>query len=259
MTQDKKFLVDVGLEGLPFPMKVNAKANTEGQQTIATISISARIMQEFEPQWIDRFIQIVHAHRDRIGTKTLAVNITEYLKRLQASTVVVDFRYPFFIEKLTPVAKEKCLVRYMCTYSAKLTSLDDKPKITFSIDVPAITTYPQSTALKSGGLFGQLSSFHIEVESEKDIFPEDLVTIVDKCALVPVYSFLTDEDQSFVINKIHSESKTSVEAVDAIRTELSHDKNITWYSVKCANFGMLHSYTTVIRTEKSIWVPFSSY
>ena len=115
MLDEKKFLVDVGMRNLPFPMRVISKVNPDGQSTIADISITARIMQEFEAQWIDKFIQIVHEHRDRIGTETLRVNIMDYLKELKATTVRIDFDYPFFIEKLTPVSKEKCLVRYLCS------------------------------------------------------------------------------------------------------------------------------------------------
>ncbi len=75
MIDEKKFLVDVGFRDLPFPMRVISKVEPEGQFTIAKISINAQIMQEFEAQWIDKFIQIVHAHRNRIGTKTLKNNI----------------------------------------------------------------------------------------------------------------------------------------------------------------------------------------
>jgi GTP cyclohydrolase I len=216
-------------------------------------------MQEFEAQWIDKFIRIVHEHRDRIGTKTLSVNIMDYLKELNATTVRIDFDYPLFIEKLTPVSKEKCLVRYRCTYSAKADSIEAKPKIFFKIEVPAITTYPASDPEKPGGLFGQLSIVVIEIQSQQDVYPEDIVDIVDKHALSPVYSFLTAEDQSFIIQKVHSEQKTSVVMTDEIKSELARNPAIDWYSVRCSNFGMLHSYSTVIGTEKSRWVPFSGY
>ncbi len=259
MNDEKKFLVDVGFRNLPFPMRVVSKLEPEGQFTIAKISIDAQIMQEFEAHWIDKFIQIVHAHRERIGTNTLKVNILDYLKELKASTVKIDFTYPFFVEKITPVSEEKCLVCYACTYSAKVSSSNDKPKIRFNIEIPCITTYPGSSEIKPGGLFGQLSKVAIEVETTLDIFPEDMVTIVDKYALSPVYSFLTEEDQAFVIHKVHSQSLTSVALTDKIKNELAQNLNIDWYSVRCSNFGMLHSYSTIIGTEKSRWVPFSGY
>ena len=259
MIDEKKFLVDVGFRDLPFPMRVISKVEPDGQSTIAKISINAQIMQEFEARWIDKFIQIVHAHRDRIGTKTLKNNILDYLDKLNANTVKIDFSYPFFIEKLTPVSKQKCLVRYFCTYSAKAFSIEDKPRIIFKMEIPCITTYPGSSAEKPGGLFGQLSIVAIEVETKKDLYPEDLVEIVDKHALSPIYSFLTDDDQAFVIQRIHSEKLTSVVLTDKIKTELAHNHHIDWYSVRCSNFGMLHSYSTIIGTEKSRWVPFSVY
>lgn len=257
MIDEKKFLVDVGMRSLPFPMRVISKVDAEGQFTVADISITARIMREFEARWIDKFIQILHKHRDRIGTKTLRVNIMDYLEELRAATVKVDFDYPFFIEKMTPVSGEKCLVRYLCTYSARASSIENEPKIFFKIEIPAITTYPASDQEQPGGLFGQLSIVVMEVQSEKDIYPEDLVEIVDKHALSPVYSFLTEEDQVSVIHKIHTEKRTSVVMIDGIKDDLARRQEIDWYSVRCSNFGMLHSYSTVIGTEKSMWVPFS--
>ncbi len=259
MQKEKRFLMDVGMRDLPFPMRVLSKADANGQLTVANISIAARIMGEFEAQWIDKFIRIVHEHRDKIGAKTLRVNVMDYLRELNASMVKVDFDYPFFIEKLTPVSQEKCLVRYLCAYSAKATQIEKEPKIIHMMNIPAITTYPASFSDAPGGLFGQLSMLTIETQSRKDIYPEDLVAIVDQHAVAPVYSYLSSEDQQYIIKKVHSESRSSVVVTDEIKNELARNRDIEWYAVRCANFGMLHSYSTLISTEKSMWVPFSGY
>ena len=124
MDSEKRFLVDVGMKDLPFPIRVLSKADPNGQATVASISIEARIMHDFEADWIDRFIQIVHSHRDHIGTSTLQQNLGDYLKALRADVVRVTFDYPFFVEKLTPVSKEKCLVKYNCSFSAKTPSIE---------------------------------------------------------------------------------------------------------------------------------------
>ncbi len=240
-------------------MRVLSKVDPQGQPTVANISIQARIMQGFEARWIDKFIHIVHQHRERIGTHTLKVNILDYLRELKATTVRVEFNYPYFVEKLTPVSKEKCLVSHNCMYSVSISSVDMEPITHFGIQIPTITTYPASVPEVPGGLFGQLSIVMLEVETDVDIYPEDLVDIVDRHALSPVYSFLTEEDQIYLIQKIHSEVKTSVVMVDEIKEELAYRREVKRFSLRCANYGMLHSYSTVIATEKSRWVPFSGY
>jgi GTP cyclohydrolase FolE2 len=259
MTKETRFLVDVGMDGLPFPIKALSRVNPDGQATIANVSIKARLMHEFEAQWIDRFIQVLHKHRDAVGPKTLRANVPDYMRELKATAVRVDFEYPFFVEKLTPVSKEKCLVQYACSYAAKSPSLDTPPTAIFRIKVPCITTFPTSDQAKPGGLFGQLSVIAVEIEAVQDVYPEDVVAMVDKHALAPVYSFLTAEDQTEVIRKIHSERKTSVVMVDEVKGELARQDGIDSYSVECSNYGMLHSYATVLRTEKSMWAPFSGY
>jgi GTP cyclohydrolase FolE2 len=242
MTDDKRYLVDVGMKNLPFPMKVLSKANPDGQQTIANISISARIMHEFEARWIDTFIGVLHQHRERIGTKTLRANIADYVAKLSASRVNID-----------------CLVRYLCTYSVRTPSVRAQTDVIFKIEVPCLTTYPSSKAKKLKGLFGQLSIMNIEIDPKTEIFPEDIVDIVDRHSISPVYSFLTEDDQDYIIEKMHTQEKSSVVVVDEIKEELAHNKDINWYSIRCSNFGMLHTYSTVIGTEKSMWVPFSGY
>ena len=256
---DRRFLVDVGLRDLPFPIRAVSRDQANGQPTIANISINARIMQAFEARWIDKFIHVLHSHRDNIGTSTLRDNLKDYVAELEASALKIDFDYPFFIEKTTPVTGEKCLVRYLCQYSAKTHSVDGPATVTFKIQVPCITTYPASDASRPGGLFGQLSMLDIAVRSQVDVYPEAMVQLVDKHVLASVYSFLGEEDQRFIIDKVHSEEKTSVVVVDEVKKELARDRNIEWYAIDCSNYGMLHSYSTIIRTEKSAWVPFSGF
>ena len=259
MIDEKRFLEDVGIRDLPSPMKVTSRVLPEGQPTVANVSIAARILREFEAGWIDKCIQIAHQHRDRIGTRALRRNILDYLKGLRAKSITIDLTYPFFVEKRTPVSNEKCLVRYTCTYSAKMSSVDKQPRVLFKIEVPVISTYPGSAPEKPGGLFGQLTIVSVHIESREEAYPEDLVELIDRHALAPIYSFLTPEDQAWIIKKVHSEVRSSVVVTDAIREELARSNDVEWYSVRCSNYGMLHSYSTVIQTEKSLLVPFSSY
>jgi GTP cyclohydrolase I len=257
MTAERRFLVDVGAQDIPFPMRVASRRDPEGQPTVARITINARIMQEFEARWIDRFVQIVHQHRTYIGTDTLRQNIFDYVRALAATSVRIDFDYPYFVEKRTPVTNEPCLVCYQCTYSAKASSLDEQARAVFRIHIPCITTYPLADPDDPGGLFGQLSVMDLEVESREPVYPEDLVDLVDAQALAPVYSFLDTEDQIALIHRIHSQRKSSVMVVDEIRARLAATRAYDWYSLRASNHGMLHSYSTVIGTEKSSWIPFS--
>lgn len=259
MIDEKRHLVSVVMRELPFPMTAISRRDSAGQNTVGTISIEARVMREFEARWIDDFIRIVHRHRDRISTQHLKNNIGDYLKEMNATVAKIKYQYPFFVEKTAPVSKEKCLVRYLCAYSVKASLTSDKPTVRFSIDVPCITTYPQSDLGAGGDLFGQLSVVTIDMETQDDVFPEDMVEIVDKHAIAPVYSFLSPKDQAHIIKAAHTQAKTSVMMTDEIKEELAKNDTIDWFSINCSNFGMLHSYHTVVGTEKSMWVPMSGY
>ena len=189
----------------------------------------------------------------------LRTNIHDYMNELKATSVKIDFEYPYFVEKLTPVSHDKCLVKYNCVYSAKITATEPEPKIIFKIEVPVITSDPSSESSEKNRLFGQLSIVTLEIQSQKDIFPEDLISIVDKRALAPVYSFLTFEDQLNIIDKVHLYTQSSVVMTNEIQNDLAKISDINWYSVKSNNLSLLHSYTTLVATEKSMWIPSSCY
>jgi GTP cyclohydrolase I len=256
MSEEQRFLVDVGMGNLHFPIRALSRVQPDGQPTVAEITIVARIWQKFEPTWKDKFIQIAHRHRDTIGPRALRENVKDYYDELRAAAVRVDLAYPFFYEKTTPVSGERCLVRYRCQYSARISSIERGPKIFQKFEIPVITTYPASTAGNGGGLFAQLTVVDCEIETKDGgVFPEEVIEIVDRRALLPVYSFLTPEDQESVIQKAHSERKTSVVMTDEIKEDLAAHPAVSWYAVRCQNHGMLHSYSTFVATEKSSWTP----
>jgi GTP cyclohydrolase I len=254
-----RFLVEVGMQNLPFPIRAIARSDPQGQPTIANVSLMARIKRSFEARWIDTFIQVLHGERESIGVHRLRDHLPVFMDALRATSVSVEYAYPFFVAKSTPVSREECLVQYRCICAAKSLVAESQPRVALRMEIPCISTYPVSDAAQPGGLFGQLSVMDIEVVAHEDVFPEDLVELVDRHALAPVYSFLTPDDQVALIDRIHREKRTSVMIVDAIKSELARRRAISWYAVRSANFGMLHSYSTIIQTEKSAWVPFSSY
>jgi len=229
MEKRKRFLVDVGIEDLPYPIIVPSKLEKEGQHTVANISVKTRIMQEFEPIWIDKFINILHKHRKK--TKVIR-EIDEILKDLvedlKTSSAEIMFLYPYFVEKTTPVSKEKCLVKYTCSFAAKMSIAEENISNFFRIEIPVITTYPASSKDKPGGLFGQLSKVILTIQPAKDIYIEDIVELVEEHALVPIYSYHSEEDQTYLIKKIHSVEKTSVEMVD----EIKNDSDVTAQTAK---------------------------
>lgn len=260
MAAGKAFLVDVGIQGLPFPIKVLSKRSPDGHATIGTFAVRARIMRTFEARWIDRFIQAVHAHRDQLGMVQIRENIKDYIDALQTNSVRIEISYPYFVEKITPVSKEPCLVKYNCRFTGQYPSLDGEVKLTYAIECPVITTYPLVGANgRDKRYFPQLSILSIELDSTENIYTEDIVELADAHSLSPIYSFLSEDDQRHLIERTQTRVQMSVDTTDEVREELAKNPAVSWFSVHCSNLGMLHNYSTIISTEKSMWVPGSYY
>jgi GTP cyclohydrolase I len=247
------------MDDFDFPFRVAGRGKPEGVPTVGKISVHARINQEFEARWIDRFARVLHQHRDAVGSRSLRKGIVDYLEALHADSVQVSLSYPYFVEKKTPISKLPCLVGHNCTYRAKLTALGGEPKLSLKVEVPTLTTDPCSSPDQPGFLFAQRTLVTVEVASNDSLFIEDIVEAIDRHALIPVYSFLTAEDKEHLVGLAHSRTVSSVVLTEAIKDFLAPREDVDWYRVVCRNRGLLHLYATEVSTEKGSWVPASDF
>ncbi|MFH2049519.1 MAG: GTP cyclohydrolase, FolE2/MptA family [bacterium] len=254
MPDKKRHLVDVDLNDFKYPLKVSSPSYPNGMPTIATISIHARINHDFAARWIEKFINILHQHRDSIGSSSLKTNVLDYLNELEANKVQVIFEYPYFVEKITPISKQKDLVPYQCKYTVRVSCTDNCPISTLKIEIPTITTDPASKPDNERGLFAQKSVCHIEVESDREVYPDEFVSLVDRHALIPIHSFLSLEDKAHLIETAHTKCKSSVVMIEEIQEELAQKNYINWYKIKCNNYGLLNLHNTGIGAEKDLGI-----
>ena len=259
MYEEGVFLADVGINNLSFPIRVPSRADPEGQHTIAEVSAYAHIMKEFRPRWMNKFMQVLHRDRRALGVAGMRVILEDLMQELRANKVTIRFDYPFFMEKTTPVTRERCLVKYSCSLEGWITVTRDKPAVLFRMRIPVITSHPASVLGEPGGLLGQLTLVNVELQSDKPLYPEDVAELVESYAVSPVYSYLAEEDQEYIINKIHSVFKPSTILIDRVKDRLARNEDIEWYSVECRDYGIVNNYTILARVEKSRWIPFSSY
>jgi GTP cyclohydrolase IB len=242
-------LLEVGVRDLPYPVRVPSRADPRGQPTVARVSLEASVAHEFEADWADRLVRVLHEHRERISAPALKQDVGAYLEALGAGMVEISLEYPFFVEKRTPRTGQKCLVKYDCTYCIVGLLPRSAPKVFFKIAVPCITTGPSPDGRRRGASVGQVSTVTLETESQRDVYAEDLVALVDRNALAPLYSFLGPEDREDVLRRIRTQRRTSVELVERVRGELSADPGLGFYSVRCLDSSFLRPYRTLIGEE----------
>ncbi len=250
------FLVEVSIADLPFPITVPSGTAHEGQATVATLSVKARIMAEMEADWTDRFIRVTHQKRDALGHERLEETLLAYKDALEAKSVELRLDYPYFVEKRAPVSGEACLVRYDCRLTGRYPSLDEGPRVRFRVICPVLSS--TAVAGEFGGLplaLPQPSRVAIEIESDDALSPESIAAIVDEAGLVPVYSYLSKEDRRQLTERTRTLYRPSVEVVDRIRAAMAARADVSWYSIEMIDRSPLQTYTAIQSTHKSLWVP----
>ena len=99
MNDEKRFLAEVGIRDVRLPIKVPSRNNPDGQRTVGSANIQARIMREFEPAWIDRFIQILHHSKRELGIENMRSSCTNARKHSKLSLLPLKSSTPFLSKR----------------------------------------------------------------------------------------------------------------------------------------------------------------
>jgi GTP cyclohydrolase I len=157
--------------------------------------------------------------------------------------------FPYFIEKMAPVSKEKSLMEYTCKLWG---SLNDDIDICLGVEVPVTTLCPCSKEMSEKGAHNQRGIVSIKIRFKKFFWIEDVIKIAEKSASSEVYSLLKRPDEKYVTEKAYDNPRFVEDIVRNVAKKLEDNPNITWYSVESENIESIHNHSAYALVEKSL-------
>ena len=245
MPDFRKIALDkVGIKNIKYPIIVLDRAKGV-QHTVANINMYVNLPQHFKGTHMSRFVEILNRYRKEINIRTFEEILSEIKKSLDAEEAHLEVDFPYFLEKKAPVTLTSGLMEYGCGFYGTLAkSLD----IVLLVKVPITTVCPCSKELADFGAHNQRGEARVWFRSDRFIWMEDIIEIVEGSASSQVYSILKRPDEKFVTEQAYEKPVFVEDVVRNICLGLQKLDGIKWFSAEVENFESIHKHSAYANT-----------
>lgn len=236
----------VGVKDIRYPIVVMDRSNRE-QHTVARVNMYVDLPHHFKGTHMSRFIEILNKYRGEITFRNMGALLEDMQKRLEASRAHIELDFPYFIEKSAPVSKATGLLEYQCQLVG---NLEDKIDFVLGVRVPVTSLCPCSKEISERGAHNQRSTIFVQIRSEKFIWIEELIEMLEECGSSPVYSLLKREDEKAVTEEAYDNPMFVEDMVRAVTEKLQSIPEIVWFRVECENHESIHNHSAYAEVER---------
>lgn len=243
----RKIEIDkVGVKDVRYPIAVLDRKN-KIQHTVATINMYVSLPHHFKGTHMSRFIEVLNKHRHGISTRNISEILVKMKEKLNSESAHIEIAFPFFIEKEAPVTKAKSLMEYSCRLWG---SHEARLDLIVGVEVPVTTLCPCSREISNYGAHNQRSLVMVKVRFKKFFWIEDLIKLVETCAVNEIYPLLKRPDEKLVTERAYDNPMFAEDIVRAVAEQLDADENITWYTVEAENQESIHNHSAYAMVGK---------
>ncbi len=241
----------VGIKNINYPITLRDRTK-HLQHTTASINIYVDLPREFKGTHMSRFVEVLTEHHDEIDIRNIKHILGEIKDRLKAKTAHLELSFPYFINKKAPISGQSALLDYNCTIEA-VSNCGEDIKSTVTVRVPVTTLCPCSKEISERGAHNQRSIVTLKVRTNKFVWLEELIAIVEDSASCELYPLLKREDEKYVTERAYDNPAFVEDVVRAITVKLQNDSRIDWFSVESENQESIHNhnaYAQIVRNLK---------
>ena len=196
---------------------------------------------------MSRFLEILNHHHRAITPSQIIPILHEMKVKLDAASAHIEMEFPYFIEKAAPVTGAKGLMDYVCTFEVTSNGQDD---FVMGVRAPATSLCPCSKEISMYGAHNQRCEITARVRTNKLLWIEDLVRIMEGAASAPVYAVLKRPDEKFVTEQAFDNPKFVEDIIRDLALALNREGRVVWYSIESENFESIHNHNAYAMIER---------
>lgn len=241
----------VGIKHLELPLIIQRK-NNSNQVVCARAKVNVSLPRDYKGTHMSRFVEVLTEWRNK---NLLGVDIKgcleEIIRRLEAKSGELEFKFTYFIDKVSPVTKLSSPMSYECIFKGRIENGDYK--FILGAEVPVTTLCPCSKEISDNGAHNQRAFIRIRVsyDEDKHIWLEDLIDMVESCASCPVYPLLKREDEKFVTEKAYANPKFVEDVLRDVVVNLRKNEIVNDFEVECEAFESIHNHSAWAYQQES--------
>ncbi|MFZ2540315.1 MAG: GTP cyclohydrolase FolE2 [Gallionella sp.] len=237
----------VGIKGIRHPVKVQDKS-IGVQHTIATFNMYVHLPHNFKGTHMSRFVEILNRHEREISVESFESILHEMVARLEAKSGHIEMNFPYFVNKAAPVSGVQSLLDYDVTLIGEI--IDGKAHSTMKILVPVTSLCPCSKKISERGAHNQRAHVTVTLRTNRFIWIEEVVQIVEEQASCELYGLLKRPDEKFVTERAYDNPKFVEDMVRDVAAVLNTDERVDAYTVESENFESIHNHSAYALIER---------
>ncbi len=238
---DRELPIDqVGVKNLRYPIKIKEKGGG-WQRTVSAVDMSVRLPQQFKGTHMSRFISILNEFRGRIEIRAIGQVLEAMKEKLQADSVNIEMKFPYFIEKRAPVTGVSGMMDYDCWYTGSLDQ-DDELRLSFGVHVPVTTVCPCSKEISDRGAHNQRCRVRVDLESHKLFWIEDLIALIESCGSCELFAQLKRPDEKWITEHAYDKPRFVEDIVREVAKNLRDDPSVSYCRVEAESAESIHNH-----------------
>jgi GTP cyclohydrolase IB len=249
MSDPRNISVDqVGIWDVEYPVTVKDKANGV-QQTVAKIDMTVQLLPKFKGTHMSRMVEILNKVRGEITIENMPGILSEIRQDLDSPQAMMAMKFPYFIEKVSPVSKIPSLFPVSVLFSGFSDEIDGYNFI-LGLRVPVTSLCPCSKEISESGAHNQRSYITVYLKFRDFIWIEDLVELVEKCGSCEIYPLLKRNDEKHVTEKAYAKPVFAEDIVRNIAENFEKMENIEWFMTETLHLESIHTHNAYARIER---------
>lgn|SRR5574344_59242 len=237
----------VGVNNVDVPLIIQRK-NSSDQIVNAKARMTVSLPKHYKGTHMSRFIEVLSEwqHNDKLGVDIKGC-LEAIIKKLNAQSAEVKFKFGYFIEKKSPVTKKSFPMCYDCSFDGILEKKEKKEnyKFVLGVKVPLTTLCPCSKEISAYGAHNQraIVSVKISYNEKNQIWIEDLVKMIEGCSSSPIYPLLKRSDEKYVTEHAYENPKFVEDVLRDVVLKLRKNKDIISFEVECESLESIHNHS----------------
>lgn len=237
----------VGVRGLRIPLQVRDKSH-DLQNTVAKVGMFVDLPKEFKGTHMSRFVEVLNSHGSVVHVENIPDMLRAMQAKLHAQSAHLEMEFPFFLVKKAPVSGKEGVLDYNVRFDAAMHGRD----LDFLLTVRATVTTlcPCSKAISKYGAHNQRGEVTVQIRSEKVVWIEDVIALVEASGSSEMYSLLKREDEKAVTERAYENPVFVEDLVRNVAMRLNAHPDVAWYRVEAENYESIHNHNAYACIEK---------
>jgi GTP cyclohydrolase I len=237
----------VGVRGLRIPLQVRDKSH-QLQNTVARVGMFVDLPKEFKGTHMSRFVEVLNSHGSVVHVENIPDMLRAMQAKLQAQTAHLEMEFPYFLVKKAPVSGKEGVLDYNVRFDAAMNGNDLDFLLTVRVTVT--TLCPCSKAISKYGAHNQRGEVTVQVRSDRIVWIEEIISLVESSGSSEMYSLLKREDEKAVTERAYENPVFVEDLVRNVALRLNAHPDVAWYKVEAENYESIHNHNAYACIEK---------